>query len=257
MLGCALFCGRSLENFHEKKCVRNRCAPDRRGDHGLRTDLCGDAQFRDHFTDPQAPGEPGVICQSRGGYLFSAGGTQGNPGAAFRLATDGNYKVMHAFSGSDGQMPAGGLTLGRDGWFYGSTVSGGPGAWGTLYKMRSNGQVTTLHHYSGGNGGNPWAAPIPSVAGDFYGVTHGSFNFGQIYKVSKSGQYTKLHSMVLFEGIYQVAPLVQGTDFAFYGAAIDSSGTGARGTCIESLRPVPSKCFTPLTVPTASIQPAV
>ena len=180
-------------------------------------------------TDPQAPGEPGVICQSRGGYLFSAGGTQGNAGAAFRLTTDGHYKLMHAFSGSDGQMPAGGLTLGRDGWFYGSTVSGGPGTWGTLYKMRSNGQVTRLHYYSGGNGGNPWAAPIQSVAGDFYGVTHGSFTFGQIYRVSQSGQYTKLHSMTLFEGIYQVAPLVQGTDFAFYGAAIATGGTQGPG----------------------------
>jgi uncharacterized repeat protein (TIGR03803 family) len=185
--------------------------------------------FGTTLTDPQAPGTPGVICQSRGGYLFSAGGTQGNPGAAFRLTTDGQYKVMHAFSGSDGQMPSGGLTLGRDGWFYGSTVSGGPGGWGTLYKMRSDGHVTTLHYYSGNNGGTPWAAPIQSVAGDFYGVTHGSFNFGQIYRVSSSGQYTKLHSMTIFEGIYQVAPLVQGTDFAFYGAAIDTGGTGGPG----------------------------
>ena len=31
---------------------------------------------------------------------------------------------------------------------------------------------------------------------------------------------------------------------------------GSGGTCIESLRPVPSKCFTPSTVPTAVIQPA-
>jgi uncharacterized repeat protein (TIGR03803 family) len=180
-------------------------------------------------TDPQAPGEPGVICQSRGGYLFSAGGTQGNPGAAFRVTIDGHYKVVHAFTGSDGQMPAGGLTLGRDGLFYGSTVSGGPGTWGTLYKMHSNGEVTTLHYYSGGDGGNPWAAPIQSVAGNFYGVTHGSFNYGTLYSVSPYGEYKTLHSMTIGQGIYQVAPLVQGTDFWFYGAAIDNAGTESPG----------------------------
>ena len=39
-----------------------------------------------------------------------------------------------------------------------------------------------------------------------------------------------LHSMTIFEGVYQVAPLVQGTDFEFYGAAIDQSGTEGPGS---------------------------
>ena len=186
-------------------------------------------QFGTTAGDPQNPSEPGVICQSRGGYLFSAGGTTGNAGAAFRVTTSSQYKIMHVFNGTDGQNPSGGLTLGRDGMLYGSTVSGGPGSWGILYKMSPAGTITRLHYFSGGNGGDPQASPIQSVAGDFYGVTHGSYNYGTIYKVSPYGEFSTIHSNAIGDGIYQVAPLVQGTDFWFYGAAIDNAGTESPG----------------------------
>ena len=180
-------------------------------------------------TDPQAPGEPGVICQSRGGYLFKCRRNPGEPGRSFpahhRRTLQGDacvHRERRPDANRGAHARTGRMVL-RKHRFRRS------GTWGTLYKMRSNGQVKTLHYYSGGDGGNPWAAPIQSVAGDFYSVTHGSFNYGQIVKIFQSGQYTMLHSMTLFEGVYQVASLVQGTDFAFYGAAIDSSGTASPG----------------------------
>ena len=62
--------------------------------------------------------------------------------------------------------------------------------------------------------------------------------------------------MTLFEGIYQVAPLVQGTDFAFYGAAIDSGGTQGPGDLYRITSTGAFEVLSPSTVPTAVIQPA-
>jgi uncharacterized repeat protein (TIGR03803 family) len=57
--------------------------------------------------------------------------------------------ALHRFTGPDGQAPAGGLTLGTDGNFYGTTITGGTYALGTIFRMTPAGTVTTLYSFKG------------------------------------------------------------------------------------------------------------
>lgn len=182
-------------------------------------------------TETQAPYESGIIAQGRDGNLFSAGGTF-YLGAAFRISPAGSFVPMHTFSRSDGQLPSGGLTLGSNGWLYGTTVYGGQTIWGTIFKMRYSGEVTTLHSFDDStNGGSPWAPPIQSLSGDFYGTTRGTttYNYGSLYRISNTGVFTLLHAMSWSDGAHAFGPLVQATNYWFYGTALEG-GANYLGT---------------------------
>jgi uncharacterized repeat protein (TIGR03803 family) len=79
--------------------------------------------------DPMFPTEFGAVAQGRDGNLYTTSPSGGahNVGAVFMLTPDGQLTVLHSFTpGSyniDGYAPTGGLTLGRDGNFYGTTAS--------------------------------------------------------------------------------------------------------------------------------------
>lgn len=56
-----------------------------------------------------------TICGGRYGY-----------GTIFQLSTNGTLTTLYSFTGGwDGGYPAGGLTIGKDGNFYGVTDEGG------------------------------------------------------------------------------------------------------------------------------------
>jgi uncharacterized repeat protein (TIGR03803 family) len=60
-------------------------------------------------------------------------------GIVFRITTDGTYKVLHNFGDgsvpNDGEMPDAPLTVGSDGYLYGTTNFGGSAGHGTVYKI--------------------------------------------------------------------------------------------------------------------------
>ncbi len=177
------------------------------------------------------PGDPGlplgspVIAQSRGGSLVttSLGSTAERDGQAFKMSTSGVLTDLHEFVTNDGEVVGGGLTLGRDGLFYGSALFNGPNNGGTVFQMTPDGNVTVLHSFSE-PGGNPEASPVQSLYGDFYGTTYGNDNDpnsdpGTIYKIDSAGNFTLLHTLSDYtEGANPSAPLVQdGSNFWFYG----------------------------------------
>ncbi|MGB8699138.1 MAG: choice-of-anchor tandem repeat GloVer-containing protein [Thermosynechococcaceae cyanobacterium] len=55
-------------------------------------------------------------------------------GTVFKLSPTGSFKTLIQFDYSDGEYPVAGLTLGKDGQFYGTTLAGGRG-WGTVYRL--------------------------------------------------------------------------------------------------------------------------
>jgi uncharacterized repeat protein (TIGR03803 family) len=55
-------------------------------------------------------------------------------GTVFRLDAAGR-RTLHSFEWLDGSNPTGGLTLGSDGAFYGTTLLGGPGGRGVVFRM--------------------------------------------------------------------------------------------------------------------------
>jgi uncharacterized repeat protein (TIGR03803 family) len=126
------------------------------------------------FTGGADGGEPvGRLVKDRAGNLYgtaSSGGiSNGNCsgcGTVFKLAPDGTYSVLHAFTGGrDGAFPRAGLLHTRSGKLFGVTESGGGSSncasgCGTIFGIDTKGRETVLHRFTGGDGANPVAALI-------------------------------------------------------------------------------------------------
>jgi len=182
-----------------------------------------------------APGEPScpanpIIAQTPGGNLASTSESQctgGQNGAAFEIGFQGaNFTILHDFGTT---QPSGGLTLGTDQRFHGTTNIGGSRNHGTVYKLSTQPDILYQHDFEGGaDGAYPLSPPIQSQAGDFYGTTAGSAKAyaGTVYKIDKSGKYSVLHLFTTTDGRGPVAPLVQGSDGYFYGTTVDGGQYG-------------------------------
>ncbi len=90
--------------------------------------------FGSNSGDPTGPQYSGIIAQGRDGKLYSSADDHWSDGlgTAFRITTAGTMTVLHHFSGPDGQGPVGGLTLGTDGNYYGTSDAGGVYSRGTI-----------------------------------------------------------------------------------------------------------------------------
>src|SRR5450759_4522754 len=160
----------------------------------------------------------------------------------FALPADAQpYTVLHAFAGSDGQLPFAGLMQAGDGNFYGTTYQGGTGDAGTVFKITPAGALTTLHSFVGSDGSAPYAGLVQGTDGNFYGTTHsgGTSALGTVFKITPGGTLTTLHSFAVSEGQFPYAEgegpyagLVQGSDGNFYGTAV-SGGTSGNGTVFK------------------------
>ncbi len=81
--------------------------------------------------------------------------------------------------------------------------------------------LTTLVSFDGTNGGAPAASLIQASDGNLYGTTEyggpisgceGGFNpCGTVFKITRSGTLTTLHTFVYSDGAFPVSPVVQGT----------------------------------------------
>jgi len=133
--------------------------------------------------------------------------------------------------------PQAGLTLGKDGNFYGTTLAGGQNNEGTLFKMTTNGITTTLVNFNGyGNGASPVANLILGPDGNFYGTTKfGGINAdGTVFKVTTNGTLSPLVNFNGTNGGQPQAGLVLGPDGSFYGTTA-YGGTNGDGTVFQVL----------------------
>jgi len=194
------------------------------------------------------PGTPGpynpndeAIALGRDGelYLFAQGG-DGNAvnctitycGELFQISTSGTVTDLYDLSNNScpgsfcGYGAYGGLTLGSDGNFYGSTYYGGTNGYGTVFKVTPAGVATALYNFTGASdGSSPYAAPIQASNGTFYGTTTSAVvTDSTAYSVTSAGVFKTLHTFTGPDGQNVYAPLVQGTNGNFYG------GTAAGGT---------------------------
>jgi uncharacterized repeat protein (TIGR03803 family) len=130
-----------------------------------------------------------------GGSTTCSGGAQWQGcGTVFKIDTAGNFTPLHSFSGPDGAYPAT-LMQASDGYFYGTTESGGdtactgrygPGC-GTLFRMDSSGNVTVLYEFTGKSDGSwPESALVQGTDGNLYGtaVYGGANDDGVVFRVS-------------------------------------------------------------------------
>ena len=110
-------------------------------------------------------------------------GGSGGAGTIFRLTPQGTLTTLHNFTpGTDeGAQPEGPLLDGGDGFFYGTTVYGGPDNAGTVYAVSPTGVLTTVYSFTGGkDGAQPYGALASGGSGIFYGTTSaGGLNNGE------------------------------------------------------------------------------
>jgi uncharacterized repeat protein (TIGR03803 family) len=105
-------------------------------------------------------------------YGTTNNGGASDDGVVFSVRTDGTgFKLLHQFSGTDGENPAGILRVGAGGVLYGLTANGGPNGLGVLFSLGSNGTFSILHAFAGGSDGiNPETLLISS-SGTLVGST--------------------------------------------------------------------------------------
>ena len=93
---------------------------------------------------------PGILIQGVDGELYGTIQTNGanSQGTVFKMTTDGDYTQVYNFCAEGGgclvtgAIPDGGVTLGSDGNYYGTTQNGGAFAFGSVYKLTPTGTLT-------------------------------------------------------------------------------------------------------------------
>lgn len=168
------------------------------------------------------------LTQGADGLYYGAAreGGSNNAGAIFRVAGDGgSFSLLTSFPGSNsGANPEGGLVQARNGFFYGTTYSGGVNGYGTLYQLTPGGAFTILGGFSSGNpGGNPAGKLLLGLDGYLYGTASfgGLQNFGTLFRSGvPDGTTAVLATFAGADGAYPESDLIQATDGNFYGTTI-------------------------------------
>jgi len=192
------------------------------------------------FNSNSGPNDPffSIIAQGRDGamYTTSQQGFTGGQGDVFKITPQGKLTVLHEFTGPDGEIPIGGLTLATNGKFYGTTSSGGDFGFGTIFSITAEGTLKKLYSFRDKKDGSvPQAAPIEGEDGDFYGVsssctglgennsclTENANKFGAVYKITAKGKFTVLHTFNGRDGGNPIGHLLQASDGKFYGTTLD------------------------------------
>lgn len=148
-------------------------------------------------------------------------------GVVFKLSRGGKLTVLHSFTGgSDGLGPSG-LFRDAKGNLYGTTVAGGrPGCGtgcGVVFRLSQGGKLTVLYSFTGGGDGeNPTGGVIQDAKGNLYGTTFsgGAYGFGTVFKLTKLGRKTLLHSFTGgADGGYPDAGVIRDRRGNLYGTA--------------------------------------
>ena len=175
---------------------------------------------------------PQVLAQGRDGNMYGtaiAGTGAASRGNVFMVTPSGAQTVLFNFDGPHGSNPQGGLSLGFDGNFYGTTVNGGANNAGVIFKISAaGGTPTVLYSFRNGNdGGFPRTPPVQAPDGNLYGGTGSGTKFA-IYRLTPSGAFTVIATLpALSQSI-----LVLGADGKLYGTT-QYGGTFARGTAFQ------------------------
>lgn len=176
-------------------------------------------------------------------------------GIVYKVDKTGKETVLHAFTGgSDGWEPLHELTRDAAGNLYGTTEAGGgvtggacaTSGCGTVFRISTTGKETILHAFTGKTDGNfPNSRLVLDPSGNLYGttpwggiltgvcVTEGLRGCGVLFKVSKTGKDTILHSFTNgADGAMPTGNLVADANGNLYGCT-SVGGAFGNGTIYE------------------------
>jgi uncharacterized repeat protein (TIGR03803 family) len=121
-------------------------------------------------------------------YGTTEEGGPNNLGTVFELSPSANgwtERVIHSFSGLDGEIPVSGLVLFGES-LYGS-ASLGLNSGGTVFALTPNSNdewgLTVLHTFSGPYGGDYPSGLVADSAGDLYGSNPYAYSDGAVFEV--------------------------------------------------------------------------
>jgi uncharacterized repeat protein (TIGR03803 family) len=209
------------------------------------------------------------LAQDAAGNFYGASSNNAvlDAGNIFEMTPDGQLATLYSFpAGIHGNWPAGALTPGLDGNFYGMTTNGGAYGSGGVFRITPAGLVTNLYSFTGlEDGFSPAGQLALGTDGNFYGVTafenivyQGITNlfYGTVFKITSGGALTTLYKLdgaVNFtDGVEPDAGLVQASDGNFYGTTYKGYYINLNGTIYDSshgtvFRVTPDGDFTTLT----------
>ncbi len=175
----------------------------------------------------------GLIEVAGNFYGTTERGGDGNLGTIFKLTTNGIITTLASFAGTDGRWPEAPLLNGKDGFFYGTTVSGGPAYGanedvGTIFKITPSGVLTMMHSFTFTGEHYPWSGLIEGTDGRFYGTTQngGPEGAGTIFSINRNSDFYPVASFDFSNGGLPESPLIQATDGYFYGTAREGGANG-------------------------------
>ena len=138
--------------------------------------------------------------------------------------------VVHRFSTSNSEVPAGQLLLSANGTFYGVLANGGANGGGAIFSFSDGAPLQVLYSFGVGefpvanaNGSLPNAPLIFGSDGNLYGTTStgGPNEFGTVFQVTPTGNLTTLGSFgAVGEGQEPFGGLYLASDGYFYGRTI-------------------------------------
>ena len=132
------------------------------------------------------------------------GGNHTDEGTLFQITPEGKLTTIYNFCSqtacSDGGEPVAGLTLARNGTFYGTTNCCGAYRAGTIFNVTATGNLTTLYSFCPTSAcltGQIVSGPLlQATDGNLYGTAQsgGAYGCGTVFRVTPLGKVTTLHS---------------------------------------------------------------
>ena len=184
--------------------------------------------------------EYGALVQGFDGRFYgtaSSGGSNSG-GTVFKVTPQGALTTLYNFCAlancADGKAPYGGVALGIDGNFYGTTSLGGVNGYGTVFKITPSGVFTVLHSFDETDGKTSTSQLVQGTDGEFYGTTEyggrgdacGTNGCGTIFKITPGGEFFYLDTLTKSaQGpAFPTQGLIQGIDGDFYGTTLGGGG---------------------------------
>lgn len=183
------------------------------------------------------------LVQAPDGSLYGTAQSGGkyNAGVIFKLLPgEVTPSVIYQFDPrATGFRPGTSLTVGSDGYLYGTCMYGGPAnGYGTVFKVQPDGSnYSTLHSFSNysEDGAVPLAPLTEGSDGYLYGITSwgGQHGKGTLVRIKTDGNaFLVLHHLNTADGTDARSSLVEGPGGYFYGAA-PQGGNFDKGTLFK------------------------
>jgi uncharacterized repeat protein (TIGR03803 family) len=164
-------------------------------------------------------------------------------GTVFKVTPGGTLTTLYSFcalSGCPDGNQVSGISLGMDGYLYGTTATGGSGTYGqgTAFKITPGGELTTLYSFCSQPNCVDGALPnsvIQGADGNLYGTTEGGnagYN-GTVFKLTPKGELTWSYNFCsqpnCVDGAGTWGPVVQADNGDFYGSTVGGGAYGLQG----------------------------